>query len=200
MKRRSVRLLASAHIITSRGPATMSVYDAGMEITAVRFVGHRLGPTLVRIHSQCVTSELFGSLHCDCREQLDLAMDRIAEAGGVLLYEPTEGRGIGLVAKLRAYELQASGMDTFAANRHLGLPEDSRDFAASASVLRHLNLERFELLTNNPRKLEAVQSAGLAATVRPLFGPLRPENAHYVACKTAHAGHAEHPSLSRSAS
>jgi len=125
------------------------------------------GAPLVRIHSQCLTGEVFGSLRCDCRAQLESAMKSIAKEGaGVLIYEKQEGRGIGLMAKLQAYELQDGGLDTVEANEHLGLSVDCRDFALPVEILKQLGVERLRLLTNNPQKIEAVTNAGIEVVER----------------------------------
>ncbi|TRX75748.1 GTP cyclohydrolase II [Pseudomonas mangiferae] len=116
---------------------------------------------LVRIHSECLTGDIFGSHRCDCGAQLHEALERMTEEGGVLLYLRQEGRGIGLYAKLAAYRLQDAGMDTFEANRHLNLPEDGRDFGDAANMLKALGVQRCRLMTNNPEKVEALQRLGI---------------------------------------
>ena len=124
-------------------------------------------PPLVRIHSQCLTGDVFGSLRCDCRPQLELALKLIAEAGaGILLYEQQEGRGIGLMAKLRAYELQDSGLDTVEANIELGFKPDCREFELPAEILKLLGVTSVRLITNNPEKVGALESAGVQVVER----------------------------------
>jgi GTP cyclohydrolase II len=124
-------------------------------------------PPLVRIHSQCLTGDVFGSLRCDCRLQLELALARIAEEGaGILLYEQQEGRGIGLMAKLKAYELQDQGRDTVEANVELGYAPDCREYELPAEVLKMLGVAQVRLITNNPEKVAALESAGIAVTER----------------------------------
>jgi GTP cyclohydrolase II len=124
-------------------------------------------PPLVRIHSQCLTGDVFGSLRCDCRLQLELALGKIAEAGaGILLYEQQEGRGIGLMAKLKAYELQDQGMDTVEANVELGFAADCRGYELPAEVLKLLGVSKVRLITNNPEKVAALESAGIAVVER----------------------------------
>jgi GTP cyclohydrolase II len=124
-------------------------------------------PPLVRIHSQCLTGDVFHSLRCDCRLQLEMALKKIAAAGvGILLYEQKEGRGIGLMAKLKAYELQDQGLDTVEANEQLGFAADCRGYELPAEVLKLLGVSSVRLLTNNPDKVAAMESAGIAVTER----------------------------------
>lgn len=124
-------------------------------------------PPLVRIHSQCLTGNVFGSLRCDCRLQLELALAKIAEEGaGILLYEQQEGRGIGLMAKLKAYELQDRGFDTVEANEELGFAADCRAYELSAGALKLMGVSRVRLMTNNPEKVAALESAGITVTER----------------------------------
>jgi len=127
----------------------------------------RSAPPLVRIHSQCLTGDVFGSLRCDCRLQLELALGKIAEEGaGILLYEQQEGRGIGLMSKLKAYELQDQGMDTVEANIKLGFAADCRAYELPAEVLKLLHVTQVRLMTNNPEKVAALESAGIAVVER----------------------------------
>jgi len=124
-------------------------------------------PPLVRIHSQCLTGDVFGSLRCDCRLQLELALRKIsAEGVGIVLYEQQEGRGIGLMAKLKAYELQDEGLDTVEANEELGFAADCRGYELPAEVLKLLGVTRVRLMTNNPDKVAALESAGITVTER----------------------------------
>ena len=124
-------------------------------------------PTVVRIHSQCLTGDVFGSLRCDCRLQLELALGRIAEEGaGILLYEQQEGRGIGLMAKLKAYELQDHGLDTVEANVELGYAADCRAYELPGEVLKLLGVSEVRLITNNPEKVAALETAGIAVVER----------------------------------
>jgi len=125
------------------------------------------GAPLARIHSQCFTGEMLGSLRCDCREQLEMAMQAIADEGrGLVIYEYQEGRGIGLMAKLEAYELQDEGFDTIEANHALGFKADFRDFSLAAAILHDLRIPRVRLLTNNPRKASALSTAGIEIVER----------------------------------
>jgi GTP cyclohydrolase II len=124
-------------------------------------------PPLVRIHSQCLTGDVFGSLRCDCRLQLELAMGKIAaEGAGILLYEQQEGRGIGLMAKLRAYELQDQGMDTVEANVELGYAADCRAYELPSEVLKMLGVSQVRLITNNPEKVAAMEAGGITVVER----------------------------------
>jgi GTP cyclohydrolase II len=122
---------------------------------------------LVRIHSQCLTGDVFGSLRCDCRQQLEMALAMIAERGaGVLIYEQQEGRGIGLMAKLKAYELQDDGLDTVEANERLGFKADQREFALPAEILKALGVSQVRLLSNNPDKVAALERGGIRVIER----------------------------------
>jgi GTP cyclohydrolase II len=124
-------------------------------------------PPLVRIHSQCLTGDVFGSLRCDCRLQLELALSKIAQEGsGILLYEQQEGRGIGLMAKLKAYELQDHGRDTVEANEELGFAADCRAFELPAEVLKLLGVSSVRLITNNPEKVAALEAGGITVIER----------------------------------
>lgn len=124
-------------------------------------------PPLVRVHSQCTTGDVFGSLRCDCRAQLEMALSLISEAGaGVLVYEQQEGRGIGLMAKLQAYELQNRGLDTVQANEQLGFKADHREFQLPAEILKALGLKAVRLLSNNPQKVAALEASGIKVVER----------------------------------
>jgi GTP cyclohydrolase II len=124
-------------------------------------------PPLVRIHSQCLTGDVFGSLRCDCRLQLEMALSRIAQEGaGILLYEQQEGRGIGLMAKLKAYQLQDHGLDTVEANEQLGFAADCREYDLAAGALKLLGVSQVRLMTNNPDKVSALEAAGIKVMER----------------------------------
>jgi GTP cyclohydrolase II len=148
-------------------------------------------PPLVRIHSQCTTGDVFHSLRCDCHDQLHLALRAIADEGsGILLYEHQEGRGIGLMEKLRAYELQDQGLDTIEANLRLGHAIDLRDYVLAVSILRFLEVRALRLMTNNPEKIGAVLSAGIEIVERLSADvPGGPHSAHYLATKREKLGH-----------
>ena len=148
-------------------------------------------PPIVRIHSQCLTGDVFHSLRCDCRQQLELALATIADAGaGILLYENQEGRGIGLMAKLQAYELQDQGLDTIEANLELGYKADCREFELPAGVLRMLGLSAVRLITNNPEKVAALEDAGVSVVERiSAEVPAEPTFERYLQTKRDKMGH-----------
>ena len=148
-------------------------------------------PPLVRIHSQCLTGDVFHSLRCDCRQQLELALSMIAEEGaGILIYEQQEGRGIGLMAKLQAYELQDAGLDTVEANERLGFKPDHREFALPAEILKALGVTRVRLLSNNPDKVEALERGGVQVVERlPCEVKPSPHAEEYLKTKKEKLGH-----------
>jgi 3,4-dihydroxy 2-butanone 4-phosphate synthase / GTP cyclohydrolase II len=149
---------------------------------------------LVRVHSECLTGDVFHSLRCDCGEQLDRALARIAnEERGVLLYMAQEGRGIGLLSKLRAYELQENGLDTVEANLELGLPADAREYGIGSQILADLGLSTIRILTNNPRKITGIEGFGLKVVEQvPIEVPPNAENRRYLETKRAKLGHRLH--------
>ncbi len=147
-------------------------------------------PTLVRVHSECLTGDVFHSQRCDCGPQLDAAMKRISEEGGVLLYLRQEGRGIGLPAKIHAYKLQEQGLDTIEANEKLGFASDLRDYGMGAQILHDLGVRRIKLLTNNPKKVVGLEGYGLEITEQiPLSLPANIHNQKYLDTKRTRMGH-----------
>ena len=148
-------------------------------------------PPLVRIHSQCLTGDVFHSLRCDCRGQLELAIAAIAEEGrGLLIYENQEGRGIGLLNKLRAYELQDQGADTVEANQQLGFQADLRAYALAGAILRYFGLTAVRLMSNNPEKIQALERAGVRVTERvPSIVPPIESTEDYLRTKREKLGH-----------
>ena len=185
-----VSALDTAEILVFRSPADLREHVA-------LIVGERRTERvpLVRLHSECLTGDILGSLKCDCGPQLDGALARMADEAkeggwGILLYMRQEGRGIGLVNKLRAYRLQDQGFDTVDANERLGLPDEARDFPTAARMLTLLGVERIQLLTNNPAKVDALREAGIAVAERvPLNHGENPHNIRYLATKRDRAGH-----------
>ncbi len=141
-------------------------------------------PTLVRVHSSCVTGDLFGSQRCDCNKQLDYSLSRISQEGGILIYLNQEGRGIGLFNKIKSYALQETGLDTVEANLHLGLPVDSRKYYIAANILKNRNITHIRLLTNNPHKIDDLNKYGIAKVTMenmPIF--CNEQNKHYLKIK-----------------
>jgi GTP cyclohydrolase II len=149
------------------------------------------GVPLLRIHSQCFTGEILGSLRCDCHDQLEMAMQAVAEEGrGLVIYEYQEGRGIGLMSKLQAYELQDVGLDTVEANHALGFKADCRDFDVPAAIVRDLGIKRVRLLSNNPRKASALTENGAEVVARiPCEAPPNPHSVAYLRAKKEKLGH-----------
>ena len=189
-----IRIVARAKLPTRFGPfEILGIEGDSTEETAMALVRGRVRSKtpLVRIHSQCLTGDVLASERCDCRAQLELSLRRIAAApSGVLLYLPQEGRGIGLMNKLRAYELQDRGMDTVEANEKLGFAADSRDYSFSAAALRLLGIRRVRLLSNNPDKVQQLECAGIRVVERV---PCRPRTSHvsraYMETKRTKMGH-----------
>jgi GTP cyclohydrolase II len=193
---RGVRQVAATRLPTRWGEFRMLGFERdtkrGVEEAVALVMGNpREGAPLVRIHSQCLTGDVFGSERCDCGAQLELAMQLIAAEGtGVLIYEKQEGRGIGLMSKLRAYSLQDGGLDTVEANEHLGYPSDLRDFALPVAMLRRLGVQRLRLLTNNPAKSAAVAASGIKVQERvPCEVTPRPSAERYMLTKKQKMGH-----------
>ena len=190
-----VELIARARLPLEDMPDTQIVAfrgsDDGEEHVALLIGAFGGQPPLVRLHSECLTGDVFGSLKCDCGPQLKEALRIIGEAGGgALLYLRQEGRGIGLANKLRAYALQDRGLDTVDANRRLGFADDERDYAHAAAMLRSLGVDRVRLLTNNPAKVAGLEAEGISVVERvPHHMPINPHNADYVASKRKKSGH-----------
>ncbi len=192
---RLVRRYAASRLPTRFGSFRVAVYESLVDghhhVALVKGEPRPGRPELVRIHSQCLTGDVFGSLRCDCGEQMAEALARIEEEGsGVFLYLRQEGRGIGLANKLRAYELQDLGLDTVDANLRLGFAADDRDYGIAAQILRDLGATSVRLLTNNPRKIAALEEHGLVVEDRvPLEVKPNAVNARYLATKRDRLGH-----------
>lgn len=188
------------HLVVARLPTQYGEFQVHLYSDAVEQKEHLalvLGqvddgaPVLVRVHSECLTGDIFGSQRCDCGEQLSLGMQRIAETGrGVLLYMRQEGRGIGLADKLRAYNLQDDGLDTVDANLALGHQADARQYDGAALMLKNLGVDKVALLTNNPKKIEELQKFGIQIVERvPLVGAVTPDNERYLLTKALRMRH-----------
>jgi GTP cyclohydrolase II len=188
------RILGFEGVIENPEPCNEAVPAAARRVeSAVALVMGDIhsAPPVVRIHSQCLTGDVFHSLRCDCRQQLELALATIADAGaGILLYENQEGRGIGLMAKLQAYELQDQGLDTIEANLELGYAADCREFELPAQILLALGVRAVRLITNNPEKVEALEAVGINVVERiSAEVPAEPESARYLQTKHEKMGH-----------
>jgi 3,4-dihydroxy 2-butanone 4-phosphate synthase/GTP cyclohydrolase II len=187
---------ASSEIPLESGTFTVTVYHdnhSGHETLAIHMgLAEAMSvPVFARIHSECLTGEVLGSLKCDCRDQLNMALKAIAAAGkGVVIYLRQEGRGIGLGNKIKAYELQNKGLDTIAANHELGFPSDLRDFTLAGLILKDLGIHRVNLNTNNPDKVSCLTDQGiLVENVLPSHAPVQKFNRHYLHTKRDFLGH-----------
>lgn len=191
----SVEFIASSRLPTRHGEFTIHAFEDAA--TGKEHVALSMGklddsePVLVRVHSECLTGDGFGSLRCDCGPQLEAAMQNVAQAGrGVILYLRQEGRGIGLVNKIRAYHLQDAGADTVEANEQLGFAPDLREYSMCKDMLAHLGVKAVRLMTNNPLKVEALEANGITVVERVTLATGRnPHNAHYLDVKQSKMGH-----------
>ncbi len=184
--------VAEAGFPTRFGDFRIFGFDGQREEAVVLVMGELAGPPpLVRIHSQCLTGDVFHSLRCDCRSQLELALELIASEGrGLLIYEHQEGRGIGLMNKLRAYQLQDEGADTVEANERLGFDADLRSYALPGEILRYFGVAAVRLLSNNPDKIRALEAAGVRVAERIPCQPAQPgSTADYLRTKKEKLGH-----------
>jgi GTP cyclohydrolase II len=193
--RRAVRSVAHAELPTRYGRFTIYGFEGnGPQEEAVALVRGNLNgkaAPLVRVHSQCLTGDVLASLRCDCRAQLELSLKKIGQASsGILLYLPQEGRGIGLMNKLRAYELQDGGMDTVEANQELGFAADARDYDFSAQILKQLGAKKIRLLSNNPEKVRQLEQAGIRVVERvPCQPRISKTSRAYLQTKKTKMGH-----------
>lgn len=188
-----VQFVAQARIPTEHGTFNMKVFqEVGTGVEHVAMVmGDITEHALIRIHSECMTGDVFGSLRCDCGPQLHFAMREIGQNGsGIVVYLRQEGRGIGLINKLKAYELQDQGLDTVEANIQLGFPADLRKFDMAGQMLEYLGVKSVNLMTNNPDKIAALKAYGIAVDERvPVRSDTQPENEKYLATKLHKMGH-----------
>jgi GTP cyclohydrolase II len=186
------------HLVSSRLPSrcgrfTLDAFESGREEQphlALWNAGVRYEVVNVRIHSECLTGDVFGSTRCDCGEQLSTSLKHIEEHGGVLIYLRQEGRGIGLVNKLKAYNLQDEGFDTIVANHQLGFDTDLRNYEAAIAILKHFGIKRINLMTNNPEKLDAFENSGVQVESRiPIVISPVADNERYLRAKKDGMGH-----------
>ena len=191
-----VRVYARAKLPSRHGELEIISFvdSSGKRIDHVAVIcGEVVGASKVptRVHSECLTGDAFGSLRCDCRDQLELALDAIVENGfGMIIYMRQEGRGIGIAEKVRAYELQDAGLDTLEANLHLGFDGDMRRYDVAAAMIHALEVESIELFTNNPLKVEGLQDSGVEVLGRkPILSVPRDENVFYLQTKKSKMGH-----------
>ncbi|MGI5911749.1 MAG: bifunctional 3,4-dihydroxy-2-butanone-4-phosphate synthase/GTP cyclohydrolase II [Syntrophomonadaceae bacterium] len=197
-RRRTEKLVVrvdDAQLPTMYGDFTAVAYESVLDnkghIALVKGIWKPDEPILVRVHSECLTGDVFGSCRCDCGDQLDSAMNMIEKEGkGILLYMRQEGRGIGLVNKIRAYKLQDNGRDTVEANIELGFPPDLRDYGIGAQILVDLGVKKMRLMTNNPKKIKGLEGYGLEIVERvPLEMKIKKQNRRYLATKKEKMGH-----------
>ena len=188
-----LQFIAETNLPTTHGLLKMRAYrnvDTGHEPIAVLWGPIDTESVVLRVHDACFTSEVFGSIKCDCKNQLDAAIEYIKEHNGVIIYLHQEGRGIGLANKLAAYALQEDGLDTVDANRALHLPDDGREYEDAVSILKDLDISNVQLLTNNPRKMEHLQKLGVQIDKRlPLQLQTKAEAYDYLNSKRLRMGH-----------
>jgi 3,4-dihydroxy 2-butanone 4-phosphate synthase/GTP cyclohydrolase II len=184
--------IPSALLPTRYGKFELQIFPGANDVEHIVLVkGKPVDDCLVRLHSECATGDILGSLRCDCRDQLESSMELIEKAGsGLLIYlRGHEGRGIGLGNKIRAYALQEQGMDTYQANVHLGFAPDERDYAAAVDILKHFGLKKVRLLTNNRDKVRALEKGGIIVSEHvPLWTAVNPHNEKYIADKRTKMG------------
>ena len=189
----SLTFVAETTLPTTHGPLRVRAYrneSTGHEPIAILSETISSSGVPVRVHDACFTSEVLGSIKCDCKEQLDFAISYIQEHGGVVVYMHQEGRGIGLANKIAAYHLQENGVDTVDANRMLHLPDDAREYHDAVSILADIGIESIQLLTNNPRKIERLTDLGIIIDARiPIEMSASPESTGYLETKRVRMGH-----------
>ncbi len=180
---------ASAKLPTKFGEFTVHIYKTSDQKEHAVLIKEAKNNCVVRVHSECLTGEVFHSLRCDCQAQLIKALKIIGEEGGILVYLRQEGRGIGLFNKIKAYALQDKGLDTVEANNALGFNDDEREFAVAAEILHDLKISSIRLLTNNPKKQEVLNEKGILVTRIPLTTRPTEENRRYLLTKKEKMGH-----------
>ena len=190
----SLQFVAQTALPTAKGTLYVRAYrdkNDGSEPLALFYKQPHEGVEIpVRVHDACMTSEVLGSLKCDCDGQLHYALDYVREHGGVVIYLPQEGRGIGLANKIAAYSLQEQGLDTIEANRALHLPIDARRYDGAADILRDMGIHSIQLMTNNPRKIDKLKEQNVHITKRlDVHIPANPHSIGYLQTKRAHMGH-----------
>jgi GTP cyclohydrolase II len=192
----NIKRQAEAIIPTPHGDLNMVAYSTneGEKMPHIAMVHPEMnpqrGPVLVRFHSECITGDLFGSKRCECGEQLDKALEMISDQKGVVVYLRQEGRGIGIINKLKAYQLQDTGLNTIDANLHLGLDVDSRDYTEAIEILKDLGIESVRLMTNNPLKIKSFENSDIEVVGRePIIIEAKKENLGYLETKRDLMGH-----------
>lgn len=191
---RAMQKLAETHLPTAFGAFQMFAFESGFpdfpHLAMWSSVNMKQKPLNVRVHSECMTGDVFGSRKCDCGEQLHASLDLFGREGGMLIYLRQEGRGIGLVNKMKAYNLQNEGLDTIKANHALGFHADERDYGSAIEILLHFNVDRIHLYTNNPEKVDAFESTGITVVERrPIEIAPHRENESYLRTKRTDMGH-----------
>jgi GTP cyclohydrolase II len=185
---KNITISSVATLPTVHGPFKIQAFKEGDQEHLAIFTDPLPDIPLVRVHSECLTGDTLGSLKCDCGDQLNTALDAIAEQGGMVIYHRQEGRNIGLLNKVNAYALQDQGLDTVAANHQLGFAADERTYDAVNFILEHFGITQLRLLTNNPKKMESLERAEIIERI-PLIIEPNPHNKNYLQVKKEQMGH-----------
>ncbi len=188
-----LRRKETANLPTKYGEFEVGAYEFDKGLHHLALVKGNISkskPVLVRVHSECLTGDVFSSIRCDCRQQLEKSLEIISKEGGIILYLRQEGRGIGLLNKIKAYALQDKGMDTVEANEKLGFKADARDYTVGVQILADLGVKKINLMTNNPRKIEGIEKYGIKIVKRvPLLIKPGTKNLKYLKAKKEKLGH-----------